>query len=229
MVDRKISKGKLGVAFLITLMVFSIGVLLGLLMDEKRLDYMQEVINKQNLEYNSLQTQYLYVGLLADEKNCAAIVNIFEKNLDELGRAQKRFEAYNSKSSMSKESFNEALRDYLLSQIRYWMLAKKTKEVCNVDSHTILYFYINGQSCTGDECKDLCGDCDAQAFILDYLKKTYGEKVLIFSFNLENANEPMVAILKDSYNITKYPTIVVDDKKFEGLTSKEEIVKEAGL
>jgi len=217
MVDRKISKGKFGIALLITLVIFTIGVLIGLLIEEKRLDYVQSISNKQNIEYNSLQTQYLYVSLLADEKNCPTIINIFNKNLDELGRAQKRFEEYNVESSITRADFNNALREYLLAEIRYWLLAKKTKELCSVDTDTILYFYIGKESCV---------DCDSQGYVLDYLKSVYKDNLLIFSFNMENTNEPMVFVLKDTYNITKYPALVVNDMKFEGLTSQEDIIKE---
>src|SRR3989344_5849022 len=217
MVDRKISKGKFGIALLITLVIFTIGVLIGLLIEEKRLDYVQSISNKQNIEYNSLQTQYLYVSLLADEKNCPTIINIFNKNLDELGRAQKRFEEYNVESSITRPALNNALREYLLAEIRYWLLAKKTKELCSVDTDTILYFYIGKESCV---------DCDSQGYVLDYLKSVYKDNLLIFSFNMENTNEPMVFVLKDTYNITKYPALVVNDMKFEGLTSQEDIIKE---
>ena len=217
MVDRKISKGKFGVALLITLMIFTIGILIGLLIEEKRLDYVQSISNKQNIEYNSLQTQYLYVSLLADEKNCPTIINIFNKNLDELGRAQKRFEEYHVESSITRADFNNALREYLLAEIRYWLLAKKTKELCSIDTDTILYFYIGKESCV---------DCNSQGYVLDYLKGVYKDNLLIFSFNMENTNEPMVFVLKDTYNITKYPALVINDRKFEGLTSQEDIIKE---
>ena len=35
----------------------------------------------------------------------------------------------------------------------------------------------------------------------------------------------MINIFKEEYNIAKVPTIIIENKKFEGLTTKEELGK----
>ena len=78
------------------------------------------------------------------------------------------------------------------------------------------------------ECLDSCFDCSAQGYILTYLKSIFGEKLLVFSLDV-NFNEPMVQILKENYEIEELPTVIVGDKVFSGLTKKEELINELCL
>jgi hypothetical protein len=54
----------------------------------------------------------------------------------------------------------------------------------------------------------------------------YQEKLLVFPINLDmESQEASLGILKSIYNITMLPSITVEDKKYEGVVSKEELGK----
>jgi len=95
------------------------------------------------------------------------------------------------------------------------MLAKKTKEMCDYDVVTLLYFYSNDEE---------CADCTEQSFVLTYLKKLFGDKLLIFSFNSEITEEPMIGILKTAYGLESYPALVIDDDLFTGYQSNDDLM-----
>ncbi len=154
---------------------------------------------------------------LSKEENCEAVSKTFEDNIKSLESARKRLEEFDENSRLNKEDFSLLKREYVLAQVRYWLLARRTKELCRKELATILYFYSDDKECP---------DCNKQAFVLTYLKKLFKDKLLIFSFDSQQQDEPMIPILKHTYNITNYPALVIEGIKFEGLMDKNTVLKE---
>jgi len=107
------------------------------------------------------------------------------------------------------------MRRYLLDNLRYWLLARESKKKCDLEIVPIIYFYSTE-----------CPSCPNQGTVLTYFKNLFGEKVLVFPINLDLRNEePMVEIVMAQFGITKYPTLVIDNKKYEGVVKKEQLQK----
>lgn len=211
--ERKLSIQKYIVAAVITFIIFGIGLSSGLLIERGRLKYVQEMNTEQKIDYSSLQLQFLYLDNLQDNKSCPAVYQIFNANLNILDRTRKRLEDYNQKSSMDKENFNLLQREYFIAEMRYWLLSQKVREICNEDLVTVLYFYSDSS------------ESDTQGFILDYLKRKLKEKLLIFSFNSQFEEEPIIPILLTRHNITKFPALVVENETFQGIVPESELTK----
>ena len=79
----------------------------------------------------------------------------------------------------------------------------------------MLYFYSN-------DIKDT--ESRTQGVILTNLKDSFKDKLLIFSLDNDFMDEPMIGILKSTYSIMDTPTIIVEDKKFIGLTTREDLI-----
>lgn len=214
---RTVSTEKYIIAAIITIGIFLFGLLLGLVIEGKRASYIESISRQQNLEYNSLQLQYAFMDQLSKEENCDAVAKTFEDNIKSLESARKRLEEFDENSKLNKGDFNLLKREYVLAQVRYWLLARKTKELCKSEIATILYFYSDDKE---------CADCNKQAFVLTYLKKLFKDKLLIFSFDAQQEDEPLISILKHAYNITKYPTIVIEGSSFSRLMDKNMVLKE---
>jgi|TARA_B100001964_G_scaffold245281_1_gene331241 hypothetical protein len=216
MVTRHISKEKYIIVAIITGGIFLLGVLFGLVIEGKRLSYVSEISKGQNLDFSSLQLQYAFIDQLSQENNCDAVSKTFEKNIESLENTRERLETFDEDAKINKGEFDMLKREYVLAQIKYWLLAKKTKELCHEDIVTILYFFSDDKECP---------DCNNQAFVLTYLKKRFKEKLLIFSFDSKLNEEPMISTLQSTYDISNYPSIVIESEKYEGLTKKEDILK----
>lgn len=214
---RKYDKRRYLLAFFITTLIFVFGLMLGLVIEGARTSYIEEFNKKQALDYTSLQLQYQFIDQLGQEKNCEAISKTFDHTVESLENTRQRLENYNQDATINKEDFDALKREYSLAQLRYWLLAKQTKVLCDMELSTILYFY---------STKEKCPECEQQAFILTYLKKRFKDRLLNFAFDGEYDKEPMIKILKDTYKITQFPTIVVNDKRFDGLTQTETILAE---
>ncbi len=212
-VDRKFYwKRHLAVLF-ITLLILTIGILIGSILGEQRLEFTRADIEKQQVEYESLQMQLLYLTG-QEEKNCEVLLNSLERNIYDLENSRVKLEGYILGSE--DVDFNTVKRDYMLTEIRYWLMASEAKEVCPSESVRVLFFY---------EMDEACSDCSAQGHVLTYLKNIFGEKLLVFSLDV-NFDEPMVQILKENYGIDEMPSLVINDKVFEGLIKKEELINE---
>ncbi len=212
-VNRQFDVRKHGLALLITFIIFSIGILIGTALSEERLGFTRDAIELQQIEYESLQMQLLYLTG-QEEKNCNALLGSLERNIYDLENSRIKLENYMAGSE--EGDFNLIKRDYMLTEIRYWLLAREAQNVCPSDIANILFFY---------EVDESCLDCSAQGHILTYLKDIFGDKLLIFSLDV-NFDEPMIQILKENYGITEFPSLVVEKKVFPGLTKKEALINE---
>jgi lysyl-tRNA synthetase class II len=213
---RKVSKEKYIVAGLITGGIFILGLLLGFVIEGKRVGYIEEISKEQNLDFSSLQLQYAYIDQLSQENNCEAVSRTFEKSIESLEATRSRLENFDESAQLNRQEFDLLKREYTLAQIRYWLLAKKTKELCGDELVTVLYFFSDERECS---------QCNNQAFSLTYLKKRFREKLLIFSFDSKFEDEPLISILKSSYEISRFPTLVIEGEKFEGFTETEKILE----
>lgn len=211
---RKISTKRFLLTFVLVAFVFLIGVLVGNFLTSERTSYLEDIAYKQKLDYESLQLQSLYLDINANNASCSIFSNILETSLVDVGAAQAKVDLYMKDSS--KKSYTEIKRDYLLAQIRYWLLNQKIKSNCKSDQVSVLYFYSN----------DNCIECGAQGTILTYLKEKLGDKLLVFSLDSDFSDEPVVNIIKKTYNITKVPSIVVEDNVSGELVNKEDLIKE---
>jgi len=213
---RDINKTRYFIAAAITLCIFLLGIMLGLIIEDKRIRLSQSEGDTQKLDYRSMQIQYEFINQLGIENNCPAILKAYDENLNNLESSRIRLENYLRSSKVNKDDFNRIKRDYTISQIQYWLFAKKKAQICDSDEVSILYFFAEDKSCP---------DCNEQSFVLNYLKKLFGTNILIFSLNTNFTQEPMVELLQNSYNITQYPTIVFGDEKLEGLHNKDEMLE----
>lgn len=213
---RSISKEKYAIAAVITIGVFCLGLLLGLVIEGKRVNYVQSVGKEQSLDFNSLQIQYQYIDQLSKENDCEAVSKTFEQNVLSLESIRERLENYDKGSTLNKKDFELLKREYILAQLRYWLLAEKTKDLCGYDIVTILYFFSDEKECP---------KCNQQAFVLTHSKKIFKEKLLIFSFDSKYDQEPMIKILKNAYNLNVYPSLIINNQKYEGLVTNEDLLK----
>jgi hypothetical protein len=209
-------KGKYLLAGVLTTLIFLLGMMLGLVIEGKRADYLQNQANSQKLDFISLQLQYQLITELSQQKNCPAVTATFESYLKELMRTEERLIEYEKDSTVGKEEFNILKKEYAQAQVNYWMLAQKTKEICSNDFITILYFYAPSEQCK---------DCDNQGFVLTYLKQKLKDKILIFSFDSNFKEEPLIGMLIKTFGIQEYPALVIEDKTINGFQDSDAIMK----
>lgn len=208
---RKLSLKKYFLAFILAVVVFSLGAVLGIILENARLEDTKQIMLNEKVSLQSLQMQQKYIE--SGIGDCNALNKILEANINELARKMGTIIDYEKKAFLNEEEFNLQLRDYFLTEMQFLFVSQDIDKKCEKDNVKILYFY--------DE-----SSFDTQGDVLDYLRKLFKGKVLVFSFNSAFDEEPMIKTLLASYGISKYPSVVVENRVFQGHTPVETLLDE---
>ncbi len=210
-VDRKVSKSKYIMSFVFTVLIFSLGLTLGIIIDNARLSSINLASKEQEVNYKSIQFQYAYLNFLKEEKDsCLAIHSALDNAISDLSKSLDKFIGYNKNTQINSREYSLDGRNYLLDNLKYWLLANEAKKKCNLDVVSILYFF-----------SEDCSSCPDQGVILTYYKKKFGDKLLVFPLNIGlEKDEGILRIVKNQFNVTTIPAIIVENKKYEGIIDK---------
>jgi len=214
MVRTPIKKSRYIFALILTILVFSLGILIGNVLTQSRINFTSSLIEEQRLEYDSLQLQYLYLAEFLQEANCPATLKALDENLNNLEIVRAKLENYLEKDD--QEKLRSVKRDYTLAQLRYWFLSKQAAEICGQDDLVALIYFYSSRD---------CDDCENQGAILTSLKRDFKNNLLVFSIDASFDQEPMVGILKEYFGITKVPSLIINDELVDGFIKKEDLKK----
>ena len=209
-VERKTSTKQYVFAFILTIIIFLGGIVIGIILENARLDSSQEMTLQEKVNLRSLQLQQKYID--SGNANCNTLHTILENNIDELSQKMAIVTDYEKRALFNEDEFNLQLQDYFLTEIQFFLVSQEIDQKCEPDSIKVIYFY--------DENKD-----DTQGDILRYLKKKFSNKLLVFSLNSAFTQEPMINTLLTSYDITQFPSVVIGDKVFQGHMNVKETMK----
>ena len=82
--SRNLSKKKYLIAFILTLIIFSGGIMIGILFEDVRLNNSNDINLQEKVNLRSLQLQQNYIGSGIAE--CNALNGLLEENIKELGK-----------------------------------------------------------------------------------------------------------------------------------------------
>jgi len=171
-------------------------------MREKLLDF------QLTIEDSQLEMLYIANYMKGDCSVLESGVKTLSERLVENNRKLSGFDS----STMSKSEYDRLKAEHILIFAKLWLLYLKMKNECNSNISTILYFF----SINSDECIQ-------QGYVLDSLYNKYSENLFIFPIDAD-FDLGIIKILKERYNVTQTPTIIVNEKiKFVGLTPKDKI------
>ena len=217
---RKISTDKYVIAGVLTFLIFSLGLSLGIVLEEKRYNWAEEINQIQDVEYLSLQLQYAFLTNMdtkgadnSSKNSCAVLTTSLQASVNDLSDSLAKIVEYQEANTLEDDEFKLLKRRYALDNIRYWMLSSQAAEKCKMNFASILYFY-------SEECKD----CPKQGTVLSYYKAILEDNLLVFPIDKELAeDEPLVAILFELYNIQTFPSVVINDVVYPGFMDKENL------
>ncbi|MFA5050241.1 MAG: thioredoxin family protein [Candidatus Micrarchaeia archaeon] len=205
MVKRKLSVKIYLVALILTIIVFMIGVYVGgianITASEGLLEKMEDYYTKSNL---------FEIMLLSGES--PSFCPLYLEELENLETKTIKLGEELDYLETVKGVYDENLKkNYFLLELKSYLLFEKVNSLCKTDKTIILYFY----------SKD-CPDCILQGKELDLISEQMKGKIRIYSFD-GSISSSAVESIKERYNITNYPSLVINGNKEEGLKNKNEI------
>lgn len=198
-------------ALIATIIIFIGGVFLGYYMDNFRVDDLDTILKQSELDTESFFVENYFSDVFGlDDCNIANTrFNDYSEKLVYIGNILTKYD----KTKLFKARDYEILRRrYFLLELKTYVLIKDMKDKCGLDSfYTILFFYD-----PDDE------DSLRQGYTLD---KVVLRKNNLYIFSIDRTfQEPFINTVKQYYNISKSPTIILDyNIKNEGFISYAEI------
>lgn len=209
----EIKKYRYIAAIVLTVIIFSLGVLTSNLADDQRQSQLQDRLQEDTTD---LQSKQLMVRYLDDRDACGLRQRGLTEIVEDYNDRLERVESYEEDSFFQGTEFKSIRRSYVLAGIEYWMFAEETKEDCeDYNPNTVLFF-----------TEESCDNCDVQGETLSDIKRIYGEEVLIFSVYTD-IDDGMVDLLKEQYNISESPALVINENQtFKDTHSRQNITQE---
>ena len=191
--------------FFFTTLVFFLGLFLGNLMANSKLQDIEDI--QQNLQIQTTTTEIEYL-LFSEEPCLLEVSDTLGNQLYQLGEKLTFMEGQigekNEKVSVLKEY-------YSLLEMRHWLLLKKIKNECATDYNIVLYFY-----------SENCKQCDEQGFLLTYLREKYPSlRLKVYSFDMDLENSALSSLQK-LYGVTNYPTLVINEKIYPNFVNRKQ-------
>ena len=206
-VKRKISLNIYITALVLTVLVFSLGVYVGMVIDESAKDKVESEL--LTLE----QDLYLSRILLLMEEEVGEFCPIYSEKLGAVDSEREligdRLEYLESVRGLYDEELKER---YYYLEFENYLLMKKMQKDCGEDYVLVLFFYDGSE-----ESRIQGGELDAL--------RASDPKVKVFSFD-GTSDSAVVEVLKEQYSVGSYPAVVMDNETVSGLHSSEELAVE---
>jgi len=185
-------------------LIFLLGIIFGYFLTNKNLKEFKRTQEELKNEFLNMELE----NMLISEFPCNIPVEEIGSKRSELG---KRLDSLEKSLGKNSEDLIALKQEYSSLSIKQWVFINQLEKKCKRNITMILFFYSN---------KDNTEESENQGLILDYFYEKHRDNVMIFAldFDLDNVG---IKILKNVFNVTKTPTLIVNNIKVEGLTSNE--------
>lgn len=197
----------------ISVMIFTAGLLLGISLDDTKINDIIININQNELNSESYNVEKEFLNVFGGNKCTLSNprLNELSEESTKIGRLLTKYELTNT---IKKPDFDYLKRKYSLLEIKIYNLFNSLKKECGYNYTTILFFYGNNDDFS-----------TRQGYVLDTLVKI-NPNIHIFSFDYNFKADPALETLKIYYNITASPSLIINNKiKKEELTDLDSLIK----
>jgi hypothetical protein len=174
-------------------------------------DNIYSEIDNYNNDLESIKFQQLYLSS-NQELGCGFAIASLKELHNEFQyfweKLPDKLEVYDKYYPIDEE-YENIKRKYMEVSIKAWLLSLSVKDKCGESVVPILYFY------SGD-----CEKCIEQGYILDNIRND--TNAITYTVDLDLDLEA-INIIKETYNITKVPSLLINDKVYSGLMKYEKV------
>ncbi|MBS3147177.1 hypothetical protein J4471_05800 [Candidatus Woesearchaeota archaeon] len=201
------------ISLFLSIIVFSAGFLLGYGLDRGRINDVMNELDNLEFERESYLTEQQFAELF-DGDECHVIYIRLNQLSGDLAEAGKILTDYESRGIFSGDDYKNLKLKYFLSEIKFYILLKQLNDECNLDRSVILFFYDQDQRASKQ-----------QGYALDAVVRRV-QNITVLSIDRGLSKGSFIDIIKNYYNITSSPTIIINfDKKIIGYTSVDGILE----
>ena len=190
-------------ALLLTVVVFLLGLLIGISFESGKVDLIKEYYSASEASIMDIFASGNLVDL--NKMSCSDLNEANFVFADRIYTEAKLLEKYEDAGKITQSMITEH-KKYDLLRTLLWINEMKTVEKCGRNYHTVIYLYEYQQD-------DLAKKATQTVWskVLSDLKEQEGSNVLLVPIAVDNDLVSLSSLIKD-YNITAYPALIIDDK-----------------
>ncbi len=204
-------------AFILTFVVFNIGIFMGYMLESSRVDKINKLYLEAEMELLDQRIQ----------KDAAEIIDfdcdiLVEENInfaDKIYEEALIIQRYEDANRINKDIIFQHKR-YDLLRTLFWINSMRIKEKCNSDYHNVVYFYQYDNPSIEQKSK--------QRFfskLLSQIKEKFGNSIMLIPIAADN-DISSINLLLNKYGIEELPVLLIDENiKITDLESMEDIEK----
>jgi len=201
-------------AFLLSSFLFIVGIVIGILVSNSKIIHLNDLMAQVKTDIDNTELQFLILDSMHSNKTCMYLMNSASKVGLETYEMGKQVEGYEKSKSISLSDFNQLKMKYTSLLIRTWLYIEKIRTTCEGNYSTVLYFF-------GSKT---CPNCGNQGMVLTFLKEKLNENLLVYAIDGDLDLAP-VEVLKDTFTVNKYPTLIINGEKYEGFFDSKELTE----
>ena len=201
-------------AAIITTFVFLTGVIFGLWLSEERVSQLEGEINNMNEEIQDTNLQFMISDVLENNLSCKYLEKQALLLADKATTLGREVEKYEDVKKLSDKGLMDLKKRYVSMLIQDWLMVEKIKKNCGSNYVTVLYFYQRYK----------CGDCANQGTVLTYLREKSDGQMMVYPIDKDTPLY-LVSLLMEMYNVTTFPSIVVNGKTIHGFIDADNLTE----
>jgi hypothetical protein len=207
--ERKLSIPIYAGAFVISLAIFILGIYIGSLIDSSNLRDMSEEVSAITARMTAVQVLLLSGGNVSFCPLYTSELDAIDDDVEDVGYKLSFMED-------ERGAFdNDLKRKYFILEAESYLLSQRMKTLCGDDSVLLINFYSN-KAC------ERCKEQGTEVLKARDALRSQNMTMKLFSFDGE-LDSPVAEAFEAQYNITKYPSIVIDDQVYSGFRSSDEL------
>lgn len=183
----------------------------------KDLVFLKNYINTLDDNLKNTQLELLFLDTLNQKEKCGFYSLTMNQLLNEMKVfweiLPNRVEEYEKNNPLTPE-YIALKKQYTDLSLKTWILSKDYSTNCDNNFIHGIYFY----------SKD-CKNCIKQGMELDKLQKNFNEKIIILTIDLKS-NNTIIKFLKEQYNLTSTPAMIINNHVFKDKTYSEKEILE---
>ncbi len=208
--ERKLSVHIYFIALILSALVFAAGVAIGNYLDDYNRAKISDDISKTHERLASVQILSLM------EDNSSAYCPLYLSNLHEIDtEVEDTGYKLTFLENVKMVRDDELKKKYFVLEGESYLLSKKAKQLCNDSSVLVINFYTNNN----------CPDCVALGNnIISARDALSSQNVSLRLFSFDGTiGSPIADSLKNQYNISTYPSLVINEKVYSGPIDSDHI------
>jgi len=198
---------KYTMVFLITLGIFILVFVLVSMVNDRKLESIDDLQRKITADLIATETQF---DLLKTAPCGTLDDTLLSRELGELGE---KLDFVQDSQGINSTEFQQLKKYYSLLQVKDYLLMEELSNKCDVEIDSILYFY------SGD-----CINCQKQGYVLTELKKRYLD-IRIYSFDTD-LDFSVIGTFVSLYDFEEiYPTLIINEKVHQEFQTLKKLEK----